>query len=96
MRVTLSDSRATLAYRVGLALDAVPERDEDAPLRLLAMMYAQQIDLATDTSEALLKLGHQLRATLVEMGLSPRARAALKDNADTASTGRLQAMRGAG
>ena len=81
-------------YRVALALGSVPERDEDAPLRRLAVMYAEAIDDPTEV-DALYRYGPKLQAALSELGLSPRARAALKDTVTPAATSRLAAVRGA-
>lgn len=63
-----------LVDRVDQALRAVPLGDEDEAAKALAMRYAKAIDEGGDLS----KLGPAFLACLESLGLSPRARAALK------------------
>lgn len=61
-------------------------------MRLLAMQYAEAIDDAGEDN-ALFRFGPKLQACLTELGLSPRARAALKGADKPAATSRLAAVR---
>jgi len=72
----MQGDREPLAEIVRQALERVSTKDEDAAAMRLAESYAKAIDDASDKAEALDKLGPKLLAALVELGMTPRARAA--------------------
>jgi hypothetical protein len=79
----------TMVQRVEQALRAVPLGDEDAATKALALHYARDIDGGPSCEHCdrpggagdLAKLGPALLACLESLGLSPRARTALKKGA---------------
>jgi hypothetical protein len=80
----------TLRQRVDAALAAVTLTDADQGTAELARTYADQIDGMGD----LAKLGPPLLAALESLGLSPRARAAMKGGKpDVPRSGKLDELR---
>ena len=79
----------TLAEALAEALRSVPVRPEDAAVVALARCYAAVVDAAA-TAEAqavLAELGPKLLAVLVELGMTPRARAAVLGKGSPARRG---------
>lgn len=81
----------TMAYAVGVTIDALTLSDEDKATARLAALYASQIDQDAETLEA---LGPKLLAALEALGASPRARAAIRKG-PASPGGRLEQLRAA-
>jgi hypothetical protein len=88
---------APLAEVVRKALLQISTKDEDTAAMRLAESYAAAIDDAADKGEALDKLGPKLLAALVELGMTPKARAAAAKggptNADSGKRSSLDELR---
>lgn len=80
----LQSADRLLAPAVAETLAALHLGDEDTAAANLARQYAQTIDDAEDTAEALEKLGPKLLAALESLGATPKGRAALKKEASGA------------
>lgn len=74
---------------LGEALKAVDRRPEDAAAVALARAYARQID--TDPG-MLAKVGPPLLAVLVELGMTPKARAGVMKGGGSSDSNRRSAL----
>ena len=76
--------RGKLELAVGRALRATPLQASDGAIEELVRSYARKID---SDDRALLLLGRQFTEALVQLGMTPKARAAVKGAVPPVSSG---------